>query len=652
MKSIYRADIDGLRAVAIVPIVLLHFGLHAFAGGYVGVDVFFVISGYLITTNILCDISGKGFSLSNFYMRRLRRIGPALLTVLLLSIAGGYFFLPPSDLVDLSESVGAALLSVSNILFWLETGYFDTSSIYKPLLHTWSLGVEEQFYLIWPLVIFLVATKVSPRKQIWLVGILGIISLIAAQIMLGYDQAGAFYLMPFRVVEFVCGAVLALCSKQGLLKGSNSSVSIMGFLMIIGAVLFYDETVSFPGVTALVPCLGTALIIQSGPYALVNRVLSVRPVVFIGRISYSLYLVHWPLVSFYTYKFGFPSHYLEILSLIASSILLAILLFYFVETPCRQKAGKDFSISNKVIRRASGGAAVVLVALSLSVGETRGWKWRISEELRIADSAIAEARNLREISIRRNTCHYFSIDNQETYFSDFETCHALETENNIVFFGDSHAADVWVSAHLAEPSMNFVQLTGAGCNLPKIRNKQDTCSQFLKQAVEWLNENAERISVVVYTQRAAKLMKVEPNSGIPLGPDPELEKVLFEELSVLKERGLPIFFWGPRAELHPDIRVRLGRHTSFEALQRELASVDYSIYRALDQRLAEASSEAGIPYYSSYEAFCTGVSCPVLNDQGLPLIVDYGHWSPLTSVQYWNAMLNKYDELEGALYGK
>ncbi len=652
MKSIYRADIDGLRAVAVVPIVLLHFGVQAFAGGYVGVDIFFVISGYLITANILRDIAGGSFSFTDFYMRRLRRIGPALLTVLILSLGAGFFLLSPPDLVDLSESVGASLLSISNILFWIETGYFDSNAIFKPLLHTWSLGVEEQFYLIWPLVIVLVSTRVASRNQIWLVGILGFISLVAAQIMLGYDAAAAFYLMPFRIVEFAVGAVLAIVSRHGLLRRAGYGLSALGIVMIVGAILFYDEATPFPGVMALVPCIGAGMIIQSGPQAFVNKILSTWPVVYIGRISYSLYLVHWPIVSFYTFKVGFPTSYLEIACLIIFSVVLASLLFHFVETPFRDKRSGKFFISNKVVRWGSGIVAIAIAALSLSIGETRGWIWRLPKEMQIVIHGLSEARKAREILTRSGTCHYFSKDNSASYLADFQSCHVLENDNNIVFFGDSHAADVWASAHGAEPSMDFVQLTGGGCDLPDIRNDKNVCSPFLKQAVAWIEENAERISAVVYTQRAARLMRVEPNSGEPFAPSLELEKVLFEELSALNEVGVPVIFWGPRPELHPDIRVRVGRHMSFDALQQELDSVDYSIYHDLDRSLAKASFEAGIPYYSSYDAFCTGSSCPVLNDQGLPLIVDYGHWSPLTSIHYWQAMLNKHEQLESVLYGR
>jgi peptidoglycan/LPS O-acetylase OafA/YrhL len=273
----YRADIDGLRAIAVLPVVLFHAGFELFGGGFVGVDVFFVISGFLITGLIRNECARGTFSFRVFYLRRARRLLPALLATLMLSLAAGYWMLPPSDMRALGQSAFAALLSLSNMLFWLQSGYFDNASHLKPLLHTWSLSVEEQFYLVWPLALVL-GLRLGSRA--WLPGLIaaGVIgSLLGCEIALSVDPSAAFFFLPFRAFELGLGALLAFLPP--LVSHRNAwreACTATGLGMIFLAVFLYSESTRFPGFSALLPCVGAALVLVGGEAQYVGALLRNR----------------------------------------------------------------------------------------------------------------------------------------------------------------------------------------------------------------------------------------------------------------------------------------------------------------------------------------------------------------------------------------
>lgn len=260
----YRADIDGLRSIAIIPVVLYHAGVSLFRGGYVGVDVFFVISGYLITSILLEDIEKNRFSLELFYFRRAKRIFPALFFLLFISYFLCYYLFVPEDFKRFAKSFVATLLFSSNIIFWRESGYFDINSELKPLLHTWSLSVEEQFYIFFPLFLYFMTKKLRKKLNLTIIAIFAISLFIS--IWGVYNKPSAtFYLLPTRAWELMLGAILAI----GVLKPINTkfareALSFFGFLLIVISIFFYDKNTLFPGYAALLPCLGTFLIIYTG----------------------------------------------------------------------------------------------------------------------------------------------------------------------------------------------------------------------------------------------------------------------------------------------------------------------------------------------------------------------------------------------------
>ncbi len=343
----YRREIDGLRALAVLPVLLFHAGFQSFSGGYIGVDIFFVISGYLITSIIINDLHAGTFSLLKFYERRARRILPALFLVMLASLPFAWWWMSPTGLHDFSKSVVAVSLFLSNILFWKEAGYFATANELKPLLHTWSLAVEEQYYVLFPLFLMLAWRFIGKR---WIVGLLfvgALASLAASEWALTRFSSASFYLLPTRGWELLIGALAAFYLFSKAETNNNptqlplvvsQAASLLGLLLITYAVFAYDKSTPFPGVNALLPTIGTVLIVLFAyPTTLVGKLLGHQLLVGIGLISYSAYLWHQPLFSFARYgSIEEPSRIVYLL-LIVISLLLAFLTWKFVETPFRNK---------------------------------------------------------------------------------------------------------------------------------------------------------------------------------------------------------------------------------------------------------------------------------------------------------------------------
>src|ERR1700674_821671 len=339
-KHFYRPDIDGLRALAVLPVILFHANLF-FPGGFVGVDVFFVISGYLITQIIERDLQANRFSVLVFYQRRIRRIFPALFVMFAVTILTAYLFMPPLELKDFGQSLLASSAFYSNFFFFRQSGYFAPTSEYAPLLHTWTLSVEEQFYVCWPLFLgVLTKTAKSKWKVPTTVFILLGALLLSAHWVNTHPNA-AFYLLPSRAWELALGALLSFPSVSSVLaripRKIASVASLAGILFLGLAVVTYDNLTPLPGFAALLPCVGAALVIAAGvggPSA-GGRVLSLRPLVWTGLISYSLYLWHWPILVFGRMIANHKLDAAERVSFIVLIFIVAWLSWRFVESPFR-----------------------------------------------------------------------------------------------------------------------------------------------------------------------------------------------------------------------------------------------------------------------------------------------------------------------------
>jgi peptidoglycan/LPS O-acetylase OafA/YrhL len=360
----YRADIDGLRALAVVPVVLFHGHVPALRGGFVGVDVFFVISGFLICSVIGQELNRGSFSIMRFYERRCRRILPALFAMFVATSALALIVLMPPDLASFGRSLLSSVLFGSNVFFWKTSGYFDGMAEFKPLLHTWSLSVEEQFYLIVPYV--LMATAAFFRKRYVAVLLpLALGSFALSVWAVSHAPSAAFYMLPTRFWELMLGGLVGLGASTGpRSRWLREALAVAGFAAIVAAVVSYTDMTPFPGVTALLPCAGAALIIYAGlgGTSAVGRLLSLRPCVFIGKISYSLYLWHWPLFSLYRYHVGRELTASESALIIGVGFALSVLSWRFVEQPFRQP---DRMLGGRAIFR---GAALGALATATFAG--------------------------------------------------------------------------------------------------------------------------------------------------------------------------------------------------------------------------------------------------------------------------------------------
>ena len=333
----YRPEIDGLRALAVIPVIFYHAGFELFSGGFIGVDVFFVLSGYLITSILLGEHESGKFSLIGFYERRARRILPALFFVMAASIPFAWVYLWPQDLKDFSQSIIAVSTFASNFLFWTESDYFDATAELKPLLHTWSLAVEEQFYVLFPL--FLALTWRFGKRQIsFLVVAVAALSLIAAEWASVRFPSASFYLLPTRAWELFLGALVALYMSRKTDIPGNQTLSVLGLTVLALSILAFDEQTPFPGLIALIPTIGVAFIVlYTREGMLVHKALSNRLLVGVGLISYSAYLWHQPIFAFLHHRSIDEPTVGLLLTLIALTFALSWVSWRFVEQPFRDK---------------------------------------------------------------------------------------------------------------------------------------------------------------------------------------------------------------------------------------------------------------------------------------------------------------------------
>lgn len=341
----YRPEIDGLRMIAVLAVIVYHIWPKSLTGGFLGVDVFFVISGYLISNLIWEQLKSGSFSFSDFYLRRVRRILPAQFIIVVLSVAGFSFLVSPNEMVAISASAFYSLFSVGNLYFYLESGYFGALDQVMPLLHLWSLAVEEQFYLVWPLALLALAMLKSVRLLALVIVGVGAVSLVASVLYFRADPPFVFYMFPFRIFEFTFGAALSVVPLRAVHRNIALTMSVVGCCLLVGSFLLITDTSAHPGFLTLIPCFATSLIIYGTSHErFVRQTLSWRPFVHLGLLSYSLYLVHWPVIVAARLLWGDRITPASGVALIGVSYILAVALHYGFERPLRygQVWGKSF----------------------------------------------------------------------------------------------------------------------------------------------------------------------------------------------------------------------------------------------------------------------------------------------------------------------
>ena len=419
----YRPEIDGLRAVAVIPVVLYHAGFTFLSGGYLGVDVFFVVSGYLITSIIAREMANGSFSIARFYERRIRRIIPLLLLVMFASSGVAFFLLLPSHMTDFSESIVSVLLFLSNIHFWREGGYFAVASELKPLLHTWTLAVEEQFYVLFP-VFMLLFWRLGVTWLLSLIAIIACTSLLLAQWGSSAHPDAAFYLLPTRGWELLAGSAVALASLKGKSWNGSNLLSGLGLLMIVGSFVFFESTTPTPSVYTLLPVLGTVLIIMfCSQNTYLFKLLSQKFVVAVGLISYSAYLWHQPILVFPRHIAGLHLH--PALSILLIFLVFAVSYFSwrFIETPFRNP---DI-VGRKPLYILTGGLSALLAAFAFVGIGTSGFLSSYNEADRRVLSSSINATDYMLSTFNSIRLQGFDPNNQAP---------------RVVVIGDSFAQDV------------------------------------------------------------------------------------------------------------------------------------------------------------------------------------------------------------------
>jgi peptidoglycan/LPS O-acetylase OafA/YrhL len=503
---VYRAEIDGLRALAVLPVILFHAGFHLFSGGFVGVDVFFVISGYLITTIIINDMAAGTFSLTRFYVRRAKRILPALFFVMLVCLPLAALTLLPIAMKDFSQSLIAVSAFASNILFWTESGYFEQAAELKPLLHTWSLAVEEQYYIIFPLLLMML-WWLGRLRIVAVLAVLFVASFAAAEWAAYNNPAAAFYLLPMRAWELLIGAFAAFYLQKSdvpLPLFAKQAGSVLGLALIVTAVFAYDEATPFPGVYALLPTVGTVLIILfATPGTWVNRLLSLKLVVGLGLISYSAYLWHQPLFAFARYQSPFEPSMMVMLGLSLFTLPLAFLSWRYIETPFRRQAFPATAVF--------GGSALVaagFMAIGLLGNQTGGFKdqiltYRLSDEQRSLYAAIRSSieDDLSDASAEDRPCQIRVPDADALDVELFQECVAAYGPA-FVILGDSHALNLYNIVARADIKPFVVAIAEGGC---RVHDRRPTCSYDSLE--RFLAEHHQSIDKVIYHQSGAYFVK-------------------------------------------------------------------------------------------------------------------------------------------------
>lgn len=483
----YRRDIDGLRAVAVIAVVLFHFGVPGVTGGFVGVDVFFVISGFLITSIICRELEAGRFSFVDFWARRARRILPALVVMMFVSLVAGWFLLAPKDYAELGRSIHNQVIFISNLFFMRQDGYFDTASDMKPMLHTWSLSVEEQFYIFFPLLLALLSSRLKQWRSALLVLLL--ISFAASVWAVSHAPEKAFFLLPMRAWELLAGSMLAVMPTQArrISPTLAQTVSLISLSLILTAVVGYDADTAFPGAAALLPVLGVVgLIWANGQHpTVVGRLLSTRAMVGIGLISYSWYLWHWPVLVFGKYANIFDLLPWQLAALFLLSLALGYGSWRFVEGPFRE--GRLLA-GRRSILIAGFGALIGLGLVGKSLVWENGFAWRLPPQALQFDQ-------VRTWSPQLMNC--LSDDKKNDHRAPCRFGPSAGATRAIVW-GDSHASALIPALKdgARQYDLSITQVGYSGC-LPFDRKENTPGCNAFNQRVEQLLSQAPHTDVVL-----------------------------------------------------------------------------------------------------------------------------------------------------------
>lgn len=601
----FRRDIEGLRAVAIAPIVLYHAGLSVVEGGFVGVDIFFVVSGYLITSLIYPSILDRRFSTASFYFRRIVRIFPALLLMLALVCLFGALTLFPIGLRALGQAAAAAAAFGSNIYFWRTLSYFDPTGDLHPLLHTWSLGVEEQFYLFYPVALILLARLGPLGFRFGLAALVcGSFALAMAMTALGRETA-TFYLLPTRAWELGLGGLAAVGVLPRLEPAwARNAMSVIGASLIVLSIFLIDVDRSFPAPWALPPALGALLLIAYGRDAATRLPLTWAPLRFIGRISYSLYLWHWPIMAFYRLENGSDLVFLESAALVGASLVAATLSYWLVEEPVLKRVRSASPDKWKIAVGLSASAFIAAsgILLAANAGSLRSLPSAVDHV--VSFGGYMASANYRE-QFRPGTCF---MDRDFSRRTVDGSCLAVDAgRSNIIIAGDSFAAHYWRAFALEYPERHVVQATAPGCRPLLHPTGPRTCRAVMEAVMGPLTDN-EAVDAVVLSGRWV---------------EEDLQN-LAATVRHLDGKHIPVLVVGPSLEVNGVYPELLGR----SLLTNRPSILEEAVRSEIvdrDRRMEEIVEAAGGLYVSPYRIQCPEGSCRQLDEKGDPPLFDCCH---------------------------
>jgi peptidoglycan/LPS O-acetylase OafA/YrhL len=655
-KSQYRPDIDGLRAIAVTGVVLFHAAPNLLPSGFVGVDIFFVISGYLIGGIVFAASTSGRFSFANFYARRARRILPALIAIICFISFVGFFFFDSKELVEYSGQSIMALGGISNFYFWEHTDYFATNSSHEPLLMTWSLGVEEQFYVIFPFFMIIVA-RFQAWRRIALVVVAIAASFGLSLYMTSHHPISAFYLLPPRAWEMAAGALLAIihhdAPRTRMIAGQGTNVAAcFGLAAVIASTLLFDEQTPFPGLAALLPVIGTMVLIQTGHSFVNTRLLGTAPFVFIGRVSYSWYLWHWPLMALVRRASDVPPSAHQMLLVALCSLIMGILSWHFIERPFREQ-------------HSSTGTTLLRYALALAVAAMPPVVYKLSHGLpsRLpAQVAVVEKARLEG----RGDC-----------LTQFDSVSMPDGANcaprgaTIALLGDSHASAFGLGLVQAAQArgLRVRQVSKSSCrpfpgfthSLANQPQHAEECATFLRTALTSILDDPKIDTIVV----AAAWPTLDDDSYLrtPLNgaPKPVTATVAMQEglvtlAGMAAARGKTMILVADVASLDFDppmhmvgealpLRRILG--TLFDGSRRVphspigLDHIDGKFAGTRDQVMAIARSLPSVVYFDPYLQLCDQTGCSYAQGDE-PRYYDKDHLSAEGSRMIdWTAVLNQ-----------
>ena len=486
-KRTYHAHIDSLRAIAVFTVILFHINHSYLPGGFIGVDIFFVISGYLISSQLFKSVSNNTFSIKEFYARRIKRILPAALSVIIFTVVIAQLLYLPEDSIKVAKSAIWSALSLPNVYFWKfqDTSYFAASSYTTPLLHYWSLGVEEQFYLFWPLIVLILLPRLNKVLFSAIILITILISAGIAQALIADHHSFVYYMLPTRAGELLVGAFLAVLLHFNMIKKptKNTPLLLLSIVGIVASCVFISSSDIFPGWLYLIPTSFAALFIWSGfnQTSGTHKLLTLKPILWLGKVSYSAYLVHWPLLAFYRYGYGEPSVFASIV-LFITILLVAFINWKFIEERFRYSNGTFGNLALKQFVLPS----IVLISLAFAVIKTEGFGLRI-----LSDTYASELASKRNHAVTTNKynyiCQYWRLE--EEHFSNNDCIIGDDKKTDVLLWGDSNAAHyIGILGTVAkEQGWTFRNVSHASCppifadvkSFVKV-NRYDDCASSIK----------------------------------------------------------------------------------------------------------------------------------------------------------------------------